>query len=278
MNRRTRTETRRRAKAAVPDAPLAKDITVAGMDLTGHNQWDGVPTRANAQSTRLAHLLTNPGTVTATGADTPREWDPAGGALASHGNSGLLTQMFGRGEETSRPVAGHLTILAFRHHLDNDDTDGDDTRESDSNPDHRYVLLVRRTATDVGCPPSAVHDHVMDTHAQAQAQARGIDGLAGGVSDMTQALPPSRPGQGVRGRAVSDPPGVTKPAIRRALTTTDGLSKGIPNLTYEEADALAREIVGARLAREAEFAKADALAREIVAARTSRGRVPTERG
>ena len=278
MNRRSRTETRRRARSAVPEAPIAKDITVAGVDLTGHNQWDGVPTRANAQSTRLAHLLTNPLIVTGQGSETPREWDPAGGALANHGNTGLLTQLFGRGEETSRPVAGSLTILAFRHHLDNDDTDGDDPRESDCNPDHRYVLLVRRTATDVGCPPSAVHDHVIDTHAlapalaqsQAQSQARGIDGLAGGVSDMTRALSPSRPGQGVRGRAVSDPPRVSKPAIRRALSTTDGLSKGIPDLTYEEADALAREIVGSRIAREAEFAKADALARGIVAARRSR--------
>ena len=268
MNRRTRTETRRRAKAAVPDAPLAKDITVAGMDLTGHNQWDGVPTRANAQSTRLAHLLTNPGTVTGTGADTPREWDPAGGALASHGNTGLLTQLFGRGEETQRPVAGHLTILAFRHHLDNEDMDAADPGESDCLPDHRYVLLARRTATDVGCPPSAVHDHVVDAH--GKAQSRGIDGLDAGVSDMTQSLPSSRPGQGARGLAVSTPPTVTKPAIRRALSTTDGLSKGIPGLTYEAADALAREIVGARLAREAEFAKADALAREIVAARRAR--------
>ncbi len=241
---------------------IAKDITVAGMDLTGHNMWDGVPTRPNAASARLSQ----PGTSSPVRVLHAR-WK----ALASHPALDVIQGMYGDAHDAGEPVSGSLDTARFCRVLDGaeigtEDHDPDGSGDAgdpdgDNGIDKGYVGAIRTIAGDLGSQPAKVHVAIMLVHAQSPRTAP--------VWDSAGMIPAGPLPALVAPLAVThrpDVPDIRRALILHALTDKTLLTKGIPDLTFAEADELARELVGMRISREDAFAKAGDLAREMVEA------------
>jgi len=244
-----------RSPAHVP-AIIAKDITVAGMDLTGHNMGDGIPTRANAASARLSMP----------GSGSPaRVLHAKWKALAAHPALDVIQGMYGDAHDAGEPVSGSLDTARFCRVLDGAEigTEDHDAGGADGagGIDKGYVGAIRTIAGDLGSQPAKVHVAIMLVHAQSPRIAPGWDSAG-----MIPAGPLPALVAPETATHRPDVPDIRQELIRRALTDESLLRKGIPDLTFAEADELARELVGMRISREAAFAKADALAREMVAA------------
>ena len=239
---------------------IVKDITVAGMDLTGHNMSDGIPTRANAASA----VLSMPGKSSPARVLHARWKD-----LAGHPALDVIQGMYGDAHDAGEPVSGLLDTARFCRMLDGteigtEDHDPDGVDGADG-IDKGYVGAIRTIASDLGTRPAKVHVAIMLVHAQSP---RGAPRTAP-VWDSAGMVPAGPlPALVAPETAIDRPdvPEIRRELIRRALTDQTLLSKGIPDLTFAEADELARELVGMRISREAAFAKADALAREMVEA------------
>ena len=241
---------------------IAKDITVAGMDLTGHTMWDGVPTRANAASARLSQ----PGISSPVRALHAR-WK----ALASHPALDVIQGMYGDAHDAGEPVSGSLDISRFCRVLDGteigtEDHDADASGDADGagdadGIDKGYVGAIRTIAGDIGSQPAKVHVAIMLIHAQSPRTAPVWDSAG-----MLPAGPLPALVAPVTVIHRPDVPDIRQELILHALTDKTLLTKGIPDLTFAEADALARELVGVRISREDAFAKAGELAREMVEA------------
>ena len=241
---------------------IAKDITVAGMDLTGHTMWDGVPTRANAASARLSQ----PGISSPVRALHAR-WK----ALASHPALNVIQGMYGDAHDAGEPVSGSLDISRFCRVLDGteigtEDHDADASGDADGagdadGIDKGYVGAIRTIAGDIGSQPAKVHVAIMLVHAQSPRTAPVWDSAG-----MLPAGPLPALVAPVTVIHRPDVPDIRQELILHALTDKTLLTKGIPDLTFAEADALARELVGVRISREDAFAKAGELAREMVEA------------
>ena len=241
---------------------IAKDITVAGMDLTGHTMWDGVPTRANAASARLSQPgISSPVRV------LHAKWK----ALASHPALDVIQGMYGDAHDAGEPVSGSLDAARFCRVLDGteigtEDHDADASGDADGageadGIDKGYVGAIRTIAGDIGSPPAKVHVAIMLVHAQSPRTAPVWDSAG-----MLPAGPLPALVAPVTVIHRPDVPDIRQELILHALTDKTLLIKGIPDLTFAEADALARELVGVRISREDAFAKAGELAREMVEA------------
>ena len=241
---------------------IAKDITVAGTDLTGHTVWDGIPTRANAASARLSQPgISSPVRV------LHAKWK----ALASHPALDVIQGMYGDAHDAGEPVSGSLDISRFCRVLDGteigtEDHDAEASGDADGagdadGIDKGYVGAIRTIAGDIGSQPAKVHVAIMLVHAQSPRTAPVWDSAG-----MLPAGPLPALVAPVTVIHRPDVPDIRQELILHALTDKTLLIKGIPDLTFAEADALARELVGVRISREDAFAKAGELAREMVEA------------